>query len=90
FVSLIDAFDPSIQLQANFDSAKRISFDLEGVPYVDTTPMILGRIIVQSSSDRFRISIESGTGRTSVTRLSSDDSPSDDRLIDEGLTELSL
>lgn len=66
-VRLKEAFDSSLELTADFDGAKFMTFDLEGVPHVGITPMISGTIKISSPGvESYHIVIAAGTGYVTV------------------------
>jgi prepilin-type N-terminal cleavage/methylation domain-containing protein len=81
-VSLPRDYDPTFSLRANFDSSTTLSFDLEGVPHVGAIPLTRGRITLRSGNDRFRVTIASGTGTTTVTRIDRNVTETDGTLDD--------
>ena len=66
-VRLKETFDSSLELTADFDGAKFMTFDLEGVPHVGITPMVSGMIKISSPGvESYYIVIAPGTGYVSV------------------------
>jgi type II secretory pathway pseudopilin PulG len=68
-VSVQQDFDPTFTLTADFDATTTLSFDFEGVPRVGATAMTQGTIELGSGSDKFYVTIATGTGATSVARV---------------------
>jgi len=82
-VDLRQQYDTSIQLQANFDNANTISFDVEGVPIVRNTAMQNGFIEISASGvPSYYVIIAAGTGYVSV--LSEADANTNLPTIDPG------
>lgn len=69
-VSIQEVYDPTFDLNANFDSSATLAFDLEGVPHVGSTPLSSGKIVLRSGDQRFAVIVAAGTGATSIVRLS--------------------
>ena len=67
-VSIRHEYDPAFDLDANFDNKTAVSFDLEGVPYVDGAPLTSGRITISYGGESMSVWIAAGTGETTVAR----------------------
>lgn len=69
-VSLRDAYDPAFRLQANFNGQSTLSFDFEGTPMVAGDELESGFVTLRYGGDAFRVVIASGTGETTIQRVS--------------------
>ena len=73
FVAIHEAHDPSFDLTADFDSRSELSFDFEGVPMVNSTPMVSGTVILGYGKEQYQVAIAAGTGQTTVSRVGGQD-----------------
>jgi type II secretory pathway pseudopilin PulG len=78
YVPIREVHDPSFDLTADFDSQDELSFDFEGVPVVappavPPRPMVSGRVVLGYGKEQFQVVIDAGTGRTTVSRVGSQD-----------------
>ncbi len=69
YISIRDEYDPAFTLTADFDSNTSLSFNFEGVPYVGSTPLADGSLVLAFDGTAFEIEITPGTGATTVRRL---------------------
>lgn len=72
-VAVREVHDPSFDLTADFDSRSELSFDFEGVPTVNSTPMASGTVILGYGNEQYQVAIAAGTGQTTVSRLGGQD-----------------
>ncbi len=73
YVPIHEVHDPSFDLTADFDSQDELSFDFEGVPVVGSTAMVSGTVLLGYGKEQFQVVIDAGTGRTTVSRVGSQD-----------------
>ncbi len=64
-VNVRSMFDPSIDLQANFDAGNTISFDIEGAPRVAGVPLNVGFVDLSVGEMSQRVRVHSGLGYVS-------------------------
>jgi prepilin-type N-terminal cleavage/methylation domain-containing protein len=69
YFAVREVHDPSFDLTADFDSRSELSFDFEGVPTVNSTPMESGTVILGYGKEQYQVAIAAGTGQTTVSRL---------------------
>ena len=68
-VELRQDYDPTIVLEANFDSANSLSFDLEGTPRVGSAPLRTGTIVLRSGEDQYTVEVAAGSGAIMLTHV---------------------
>jgi type II secretory pathway pseudopilin PulG len=72
-VSLGEEYDPTMMLDADFDSGTSLSFDLEGTPRVGASPLRDGRIVIRSGNESYTVVVAAGSGETSLHRNTEQD-----------------
>ena len=72
-VSLKEQYDASLELDASFDSATTLTFDLEGMPTVAGNVLSNGVIVVWSQGVGFRILIRPGLGTATIQAVAESD-----------------
>lgn len=83
-VELRQEYDPTIVLEANFDSETSLSFDLEGTPRVGSAPLRSGTIVLRSGEDQYTIEVAAGSGAIMLTHVAISGSGSSGYAVDFG------